>query len=184
VGKFFCSSFVAVKPDLTSAANLAGAAVLRFQPFGQGAITIEHSDQTTVTCSMRYLFALTLAAVVATASMAANAQTSEGSDTPKQQCAIGYVTGVGGSAQSIREYLATPDRDRYRFLADHPIQCQVSDEGRASGCTGITSLRHEKVSVYDDIDSATMAVVARVELDHGTYPVIIVVPREDVQCEE
>jgi hypothetical protein len=38
--------------------------------------------------------------------------------------------------------------------------------------------------VYDDIDSATMAVVARVELDRGTYAVIIVVPRQDVQCEE
>jgi len=38
--------------------------------------------------------------------------------------------------------------------------------------------------VYDDIDSATMAVVARVELDRGTYPVIIVVPKQDVQCEE
>jgi hypothetical protein len=60
----------------------------------------------------------------------------------------------------------------------------VSDEGRASACTGITDLRHEKVSVYDDIDSATMAVVARVELDRGTYPAIIVVPKQDVQCGE
>ena len=83
---------------------------------------------------------------------------------------MGYVTGVGGSAQSVREYLATPDRDKYRYLADNPIQCQVSDEGRASGCTGITNLRHEKVSVYDDSDSATMAVVARVELDQGDIP--------------
>lgn len=133
---------------------------------------------------MRYLLASTLAAVIATTSMAARADTSGGSDTPKQQCAMGYVTGVGGSAQSVREYLETPDRDKYRYLADNPIQCQVSDEGRASACTGITSLRHEKVSVYDDIDSATMAVVARVELDQGTYAVIIVVPKQDVQCEE
>jgi hypothetical protein len=133
---------------------------------------------------MRYLLASTLAAVIVIASAAARAETSGGSDAPKQQCAIGYVTGVGGSAQSIREYLATPDRDKYRYLADNPIQCRVSDEGLASACTGITSLRHEKVSVYDDIDSATMTVVARVELDRGTYAVIIVVPRQDVQCEE
>ncbi|OXC72122.1 Transposase, IS5 family [Caballeronia sordidicola] len=151
----------------------------------QDAITIQHFDPTTVNCAMRYLFALTLAAVISTASTAAIADTPAGSDTPKQQCAIGYVTGVGGSAQSVHDYLATPDRDKYRFLADNPIQCQVSDEGRASACTGITSLQHEKVSVYDDdIDSATMAVVARVELDHGTYPVIIVVPKPDVKCEE
>jgi hypothetical protein len=133
---------------------------------------------------MRLLLASTIAALIATASMTANAQASGGGDTSKQQCAIGYVTGVGGSAQSVREYLATADRDKYRFLADNPIKCRVSDEGRTSACTGITSFRHEKVSVYDDIDSATMAVVARVELDQGTYPVIIVVPRPDVQCEE
>ncbi|MGF6756972.1 hypothetical protein [Paraburkholderia sp. GAS42] len=133
---------------------------------------------------MKYLLAPTLAALIMAAGTAAKAETSAGSDTPRQQCAIGYVTGVGGSAQSVREYLATPDRDKYRYLADNPFQCQISDEGRASACTGITSLRHEKVSVYDDIDNATMAVVARVELDRGTYPVIIVVPKHDVQCEE
>ncbi|WP_168794003.1 hypothetical protein [Paraburkholderia aromaticivorans] len=133
---------------------------------------------------MKYLLASTLVALTAAVSTAATAQTSGSSDTPKLQCAIGYVTGVGGSAQSFREYLATPDRDRYRFLADNPIQCKVSDEGRASGCTGLTNLRHEKVSVYDDIDSTTMSVVARVELEHGTYPVIIVVRRQDVQCDE
>jgi hypothetical protein len=133
---------------------------------------------------MKPLLALTFAAVVVAASMAAKAETSGGGDTPKLQCAIGYVTGVGGSAQSVREYLATPDRDKYRYLADNPIQCRISDEGRASACIGITSLRHEKVSVYDDIDNTTMAVVARVELDRGTYPVIIVVPKQDVQCAE
>ena len=133
---------------------------------------------------MRYPLALTLAAVIATASTIATAQTSAGSDTPKLQCAIGYVTGVGGSAQSFSEYLATPERDKYRYVADNPIQCKISDEGRASACTGVTNLRNEKVSVYDDVDNATMAVVARVELEHGTYPVIIVVRRQDVKCEE
>jgi hypothetical protein len=29
-----------------------------------------------------------------------------------------------------------------------------------------------------------ITVVARVELDHGTYPVLIAVPRKDVQCQE
>ncbi|MFM0312294.1 hypothetical protein P0D71_31265 [Paraburkholderia sp. RL17-383-BIF-A] len=133
---------------------------------------------------MKYLLASTLAVVIAAASATTSAETPAGSETPKLECAIGYVTGIGGAAQSFREYLATPDRDRYRFLADNPIQCKVSDEGRASGCTGITSLRNEKVSVYDDIDSTTMAVVARVELDRGTYPVIIVVQKKDVKCEE
>ena len=155
-----------------------------FRPLGQDAFTIQHFDPTTVICAMRYLLASTLAAIIAIASTAAKAETSGGSDAHKEQCAIGYVTGVGGSAQSVREYLATPERDRYRYLADNPIQCRVSDEGRASACTGITSLRHEKVSVYDDIDSATMAVVARVELDRGTYPAIIVVRKQDVQCGE
>jgi hypothetical protein len=97
---------------------------------------------------------------------------------------MGYVTGIGGSAQSFREYLATPDRDKFRYLSENPIQCQVSDEGRTSGCTGVTSLRHEEVSVYDDSDSTTMTVVARVELEHGTYPAIIVVRKQDVQCTE
>ncbi|MGQ7932909.1 hypothetical protein [Paraburkholderia sp. D1E] len=133
---------------------------------------------------MRYFLTSTLAAVVVAASTAATAQTSASGNTPTLQCAIGYVTGVGGAAQSFREYLAAPDRDKYRYLADNPIQCKVSDEGRASACTGVTNLRNEKVSVYDDVDSETMAVVARVELDHGTYPVIIVVRKQDVKCEE
>ncbi|MFM0040979.1 hypothetical protein PQR05_09195 [Paraburkholderia sediminicola] len=133
---------------------------------------------------MRYLLASALAVVVVAASTAATAQTSGSGNAPTLQCAIGYVTGVGGAAQSFREYLAAPDRDKYRYLADNPIQCKVSDEGRASACTGVTNLRNEKVSVYDDVDSETMAVVARVELDHGTYPVIIVVRKQDVKCEE
>ena len=104
------------------------------------AITIQHFDPTIVIRAMKYLLASTFAALVAAASTAATAQTSGSSDTPKLQCAIGYVTGIGGSAQSFREYLAIPDRDRYRFLADNPIQCKISDEGRTSGCTGLTSL--------------------------------------------
>ncbi|WP_144139686.1 hypothetical protein [Paraburkholderia sp. BCC1884] len=133
---------------------------------------------------MKLLLASTLAALLAAASSAATAQTA-GGDAPKLQCAIGYVTGVGGSTQSVREYLATPDRDKYRYVADNPFQCKISDDGRASGCTGVTNLSREEVSVYDDIDNAMMAVVARVELDHGTkYPVIIAVPRTAVKCEE
>jgi hypothetical protein len=132
---------------------------------------------------MRYLLASTLAAIIAAASTAAVAQTPS-SSTSRQSCDTGYVTGVGGSAQSVSEYLALPDRNKYRYLADHPIKCQISDEGRASGCTGITNLEHEQVSVYDDSNSVTTTVTARVELDQGTYPVIIVVPKQDVQCAE
>jgi hypothetical protein len=132
---------------------------------------------------MKYLLASTLAAIIVT-STAANAETSGGGNTNDQPCAIGYVTGVGGALQNVREYLAAPPRDQYRYLADNPIQCKISDEGRASACTGITSLRHEEVSVYDDSDSTTTAVVARVELDQGTYPVIIAVPKQNVQCQQ
>ncbi|MDE1179211.1 hypothetical protein [Paraburkholderia sp.] len=133
---------------------------------------------------MKHLLASTFAALIATASMTANAQTSGASEMSTPQCGIGYVTGIGGSAQSLQDYRALPSRDQYRYLADNPIQCKVSDEGRASACTGLTSLRNEEVSVYDDIDSTTMAVVARVELDHGTYPVIIYVPKQAVRCKE
>ena len=135
-------------------------------------------------CALRYLRASTLAAVIAATSTAAIAQTSSSSDTSRQTCDTGYVTGVGGSAQSVRDYLALPDRNKYRYLADNPIKCQISDDGRASGCTGITNLQHEQVSVYDDSDSVTTTVTARVELDQGTYPVIIVVPKQDMRCEE
>jgi len=134
---------------------------------------------------MNHLFAQTVVAFAAMASAAAMADPSSVSGAqPQEQCATGYVTGVGGSAQSMREYLATPARDRYRYLADNAIQCQVSDEGRTSGCTGVIGLRHERVSIYDTIDDTLMAVVARVELDRGTYPAIIVVQKQDVRCEE
>jgi hypothetical protein len=158
--------------------------VRREKQRAQDAVTIQLSDPTTVICAMKHLLASTLAAVIVTASAAAIAQTSASSDTVKQDCAMGYVTGVGGSAQSVREYLAAPSRDKYRYLADNPIQCQISDDGRATGCTGITNLQHEKVSVYDDSDSTTTTVVARVELERGTYPIIIVVPKQDIQCGE
>ncbi|WP_255219036.1 hypothetical protein [Paraburkholderia kururiensis] len=125
--------------------------------------------------------------IASAASAPGQAQTqaqASGSDASQPPCAIGVVSGIGGAAASMREYLATPDRDKYRYLADNPLQCRVSDEGRTSGCTGVTNLRRERVSVYDDIDSATMSVVARVELEHGTYPAIIVVRKQDVQCEQ
>ncbi|WP_345815759.1 hypothetical protein AAGS40_16005 [Paraburkholderia sp. PREW-6R] len=135
---------------------------------------------------MKNHLASTLAVVIVATALtsAAHAQSPASGDAPGEACGIGYVTGVGGSSQSVHEYLAAADRDRYRYIADNPIQCKVSDEGRASDCTGITTFSHEKVSVYDDVDSATMAVVAKVELDHGTYPAIIVVPRKDLSCAE
>ncbi|RFU49836.1 hypothetical protein [Paraburkholderia sp. DHOC27] len=137
---------------------------------------------------MRYLPASIFTALIALTAVAvqtpAMAQTSGGGDTPQQQCAMGYVTGIGGAARSMREYLALPDGDKYRYLADNPIQCKVSDEGRASDCNGVINLRHEQISVYDDSDSVTMSVVTRVELDHGTYPAIIVVQKKDVHCEQ
>ena len=136
---------------------------------------------------MKYLLASTLAmsvAAIAAMTGTATAGTTAAGDSATMQCAIGYVTGVGGSAQSLRDYLATPDRDKFRYLKDNEIHCRISDEGRATACTGVTNLSNEKVSVYDDIDSATMAVVARVELDEGTYPVIIAVQRKDVRCQE
>ena len=128
---------------------------------------------------MKYLLAATIATAVAI-----TASTTAMADTSALQCDIGYVSGVGGSVPSLREYLATPRLDQYRFLKDNDIHCQVSDEGRASACTGVTSLSHEKVSIYENIDSTLVSVVARVELEHGTYPVIIAVPKKDVQCEQ
>ncbi|EDK86662.1 hypothetical protein D8O27_06965 [Burkholderia mallei] len=99
-------------------------------------------------------------------------------------CAIAIVTGVGGAATNLREYLAARERDRYRYLADHPLDCRVSEDGRASGCTGLAYLRRERVSVYDDGDDTVQNVVARVDLDHGTYPAIIAVQKRDVRCEQ
>ena len=131
---------------------------------------------------MKHLIASSLVVALAAVSAHAIAQTSSSNATPKQSCAIAYVTGIGGSAQSVREYMASSSK--YRYLADNPIQCKVSDEGRTSDCVGLTSFRNERVSVYDDTDDKTLTVVARVELDHGTYPAIVVVRREDVKCEE
>jgi len=132
---------------------------------------------------MKYFFAIASATAFA-AAVAISTSTAAMADTSALQCDIGYVSGVGGSVPSLREYLATPRLDQYRFLKDNDIHCQVSDEGRASACTGVTSLSHEKVSIYENIDSTLVSVVARVELEHGTYPVIIAVPKKDVQCEQ
>ena len=58
-------------------------------------------------------------------------------------------------------------------------------ERRIVTASGVTYLRNEQVSVYDDSDPATLTVVARVELDHGQkYPVIIVVQRKDARCKQ
>jgi hypothetical protein len=131
---------------------------------------------------MKHLIASSFVVAIAAVSAHAGAQTSASNAAPKQSCAIAYVTGIGGSAQSVREYMASSSK--YRYLADNPIQCKLSDEGRASDCVGLTNFRRERVSVYDDTDDTTITVVARVELDHGTYPAIVVVRREDVKCEE
>lgn len=125
---------------------------------------------------------LTALALAATPALA---QTSSADSNSKRDCAIGYVTGVAGSAPSVRDYLATPERDRIRYLKDNEIQCKIADDdSHASGCTGVTLLKNEKVSVYDDSDPATTAIVVRVELDRGTYPVIIVAPKNEVKCDE
>jgi hypothetical protein len=132
---------------------------------------------------MKYLLASAIATLMAVSSAVAQAQTP-GGVTSADQCSIGYVTGAGGAVQSMREYLSLPERDRIRYIVDHPIQCQVSDDGRTSGCTGVDDLHSERVSVYDDIDSTLIAVVAHVELEHGTYPAIIAVQKKDVRCDQ
>ncbi|MEM5315369.1 hypothetical protein [Paraburkholderia sp. JHI869] len=137
---------------------------------------------------MKCLTLSSVLAVIAAAALAATpalAQTSSGDSNAKRDCAIGYVTGVAGSAQSVRDYLATPDRDRIRYLKENEIQCKIADDdSHASGCTGVTLLKNEKVSVYDDSDPATTAIVVRIELDRGIYPVIIVAPKTEVKCDE
>ncbi|HTR09169.1 MAG TPA: hypothetical protein VMJ11_21450 [Paraburkholderia sp.] len=126
-----------------------------------------------------------LFAAIALVPTLAIAQTSAGDSNAQRECAIGYVTGIAGSMQSVREYLATPERDRYRYLSENEIQCKISDDGNhASNCTGVTLLKDEKVSVYDDSDPTTTTVVVRVELDRGTYPVIIVAPKSEVTCDQ
>jgi hypothetical protein len=120
----------------------------------------------------------TVLAVTSTAALAAD-------NASQHPCDSGSVNGVGGSAQSIREYMALPDRDKYRYITDNPLQCKVGDDGRATDCTGIAYIQHEKASVYDDGDAATTTVATRVELDHGeVHAVIIVVPKSDFKCEE
>jgi hypothetical protein len=131
----------------------------------------------------RVIIASLLTAVVLPAASAI-AQTSGGSSSAQRECAIGYVTGVAGSPQGVREYMATPDRDKIRYLKDNDIQCKIADDdSHASNCTGVTLLKNEKVSVYDDSDPTTTAVVVRIDLDRGTYPVIIVAPKNEVTCD-
>ncbi|AXK64815.1 hypothetical protein [Burkholderia sp. IDO3] len=131
---------------------------------------------------MKSYIASSFVALLAAASMHATAaDTAAASDAQTPSCAIAYVKGVGGSPRSLREYLASPTP--YNYLKDNEIQCKVSDDGRASNCTGVTYIRNEQVSVYDDSDPATLTVVAPVELDHGEkYPVILVVQRKDARC--
>jgi hypothetical protein len=133
---------------------------------------------------MKNLFAPAFAALLIAASPLAQAQTASAAVAPQQECSIGRVSGVGGAAASMREYLALPERDRYRYFSDHQIDCQVDDDGHATRCVGLVNLRKEKVSVYDDSDPTTTTVVARVELEHGTYPVIIVVRKQDITCDD
>ncbi len=104
-------------------------------------------------------------------------------DDAPQPCAIGTVTGVAGTPASLREYLALPESDRFRYLMANQITCKISDEGRASGCAGLTSLRHDRVSVYDDSDPTTTTVVARVDLDQGTFPIMVDTPKANLKCE-
>ncbi|HEF5154093.1 hypothetical protein [Burkholderia multivorans] len=130
---------------------------------------------------MKPLLASSLAAVLTVAATHAVADTAAGSDSQTSSCAIASVTGVGGAPGSLREYLASPTP--YNYLKENELQCKVSDDGRASNCTGVTYLRNERVSVYDDSDPTMLTVVAPVELDHGrTYPVIIDVQRKDARC--
>ena len=131
---------------------------------------------------MKPFLVSSLVAVLAAVSTHAAADTASGSDA-QASCAIAYVTGVGGSPRGLSEYLASPSP--YNYLKDNELQCKVGDDGRTSNCTGVTYLRNEQVSVYDDSDPATLTVVARVELDHGQkYPVIIVVQRKDARCKQ
>jgi hypothetical protein len=130
---------------------------------------------------MKSFIASSLVALGAVGTHAAAADSASGTDAQTPSCAIAYVKGVGGSPRSLREYLASPTP--YNYLKENEIQCKVSDDGRASNCTGVTYIRNEQVSVYDDSDPATLTVVAPVELEHGQkYPVILVVQRKDARC--
>jgi len=131
---------------------------------------------------MKSFIASSLAALLAAVSAhAAAADSASGTDAQTPSCAIAYVKGVGGSPRGLREYLASPMP--YNYLKENELQCKVSDDGRASNCTGVTYIRNEQVSVYDDSDPATLTVVAPVELEHGQkYPVILVVQRKDARC--
>ncbi|MBN3811385.1 hypothetical protein [Paraburkholderia sp. Ac-20347] len=132
---------------------------------------------------MKFFPALALATLSMTGATLAYAQVA--GNAAQQSCSsIGTVSGVGGAASSMSEYLALPERDRYKYFSDHQIQCDVTDDSRAKNCVGLTNLRNDKVSIYDDSDSVTTAVVAKIELEHGTFPAIIVVRKQDIKCED
>lgn len=133
--------------------------------------------------AMKFFPALALAALSMTGATLAYAQAA--GNAAQQSCSsIGTVSGVGGAASSMSEYLALPERDRYKYFSDHQIQCDVTDDSRAKNCVGLTNLRNDKVSIYDDSDRVTTAVVAKIELEHGTFPAIIVVRKQDIKCED
>ncbi|WP_366818575.1 hypothetical protein [Burkholderia thailandensis] len=139
---------------------------------------------TTASRTMSFLRISIVTALAAAVCASAHAQIVDDAPASTPACSIAIVTGVGGAASNLREYLAARERDRYRYLADHPLDCRVSEDGRASGCTGLEYLRRERVSVYDDGDDTMQNVVARIDLDHGTYPAIIAVLKRDVRCEQ
>ncbi|WP_186161448.1 hypothetical protein [Burkholderia gladioli] len=127
-----------------------------------------------------------LSVALSLAATAALADTPDGggaASQPSQPCAIGMANGVAGTTASLREYLSLPERDRFRYLMDNQLSCKISDEGRASGCAGLTNLRRDRVSVYDDSDSTVTTVVARVDLDQGTFPVMVDLPKANLKCE-
>lgn len=132
--------------------------------------------------AMKFFPAFTLATLSMTGATLAYAQGA--GNAAQQSCSIGTVSGVGGAASSMSEYLALPERDRYKYFSDHQIQCDVTDDSRAKNCVGLTNLRNDKVSIYDDSDSMTTTVVAKIELEHGTFPAIIVVRKQDIKCED
>ncbi len=132
--------------------------------------------------AMKFFHAFALATLSLTGATLAHAQAA--SNAPQQSCSIGTASGVAGAASSMSEYLALPERDRYKYFSDHQIECDVTDDGRAKKCVGLINLRNDKVSVYDDSDSVTTTVVAKIELEHGTFPAIIVVRKQDIKCED
>ena len=61
---------------------------------------------------------------------------------------------------------------------------QGGDDGRTSNCTGVTYLRNEQVSVYDDSDPATLTVVARVGSTTAKIPGDHRRAAQDARCKQ